>query len=1076
MIRSAIDAISAISSARPARTALTWLLLTALGLTLPATVSAQYFGRNKVQYDDFDFRVLTTEHFDIYYYEAESRAIDDLARMSERWYERFARLFQHEFEGRKPLVIYADHPDFQQTNTLQGFIGESTGGVTESLKDRVILPMTGSYADTDHVLGHELVHAFQFNMAQSRRAGGGIQGLSRLPLWLVEGMAEYLSVGREDPLTAMWLRDAIRRDDFPTIDQLTRDRRFFPYRFGQALWAYIGGTWGDEVVSDIYRRSLRFGFRPAIGQVVGLSTDTLSQRWRRAVEQQYVPLMTGRTDASDVGTRVISEESGGGGQNISPSISPNGRYIAFYSERDLFSIDLYLAAAATGEIIRKLKSADSDPHVDALRYTEASGTWSPDGESFAFAVFEDGDNSIVIIDTDDGDTERRIKPAGIGALNHPAWSPDGRYMAFTGIRGGISDLFLYDLETDELTQLTDDRYADFHPDWSPDGRTLAFSSDRGPETDFETLEYSTFRLATIDVATREVEVLDLFESARHSTPQYAPDGESIYFVSDQDGFSDIYNVELASRTVRRLTRVVTGVSGITPMSPALSVADQTGEIAFSIFSEGFGIHTLPAEAGGLRADALIDEADIRGRTLPPAEPDRFSRVADYLADPITGLPPQDVYRTSEASDYSPSLALDFIGQPSIGVGVADRFGTSIGGGASAFFSDMLGNKLLGVSLQAQGTFQDIGGAVQYADIGDRWNWGGQVSRIPFLLLGFRRGQEDGSQFLGQVRQRIFVSSVSGTVAYPFSQTRRLEFNGGLTRYSYDVEEDRFFLDPSGNFFTDVERVDIDRDCSDLREGDDPLDRNVLCKPDALNLAQVSAAYVGDAAFFAFVGPVRGERFRFEIQQTFGSENFTQGIADYRRYHQVDRNLTLAWRGLHLGRYGSGLDDDLGGSQLGGRLNQVNVIQPFFLGFESLIRGYAFESFDNDECFASLLETTDPETSCPALSRLFGQKLALLNLEARVPLLGVEEFGLINFPFLPTELLVFQDAGLAWTDADEVEFELNTSTNARRVPVFSTGVGARTNILGFLVLESYFAYPWQRPDKGWHWGFHIAPAW
>ena len=140
--------------------------------------------------------------------------------MGERWYERLARTFQHDFEAKKPIILYADHPDFQQTNTLSGFIGEGTGGVTESLKNRVIMPLTGSYWDTDHVLGHELVHAFQYNIAQSRR-GGGLRGLGTLPLWLVEGMAEYMSVGRDDPLTAMWLRDAIRRDDPVSYTHLT---------------------------------------------------------------------------------------------------------------------------------------------------------------------------------------------------------------------------------------------------------------------------------------------------------------------------------------------------------------------------------------------------------------------------------------------------------------------------------------------------------------------------------------------------------------------------------------------------------------------------------------------------------------------------------------------------------------------------------------------------------------------------------------------------------------------------------------------------------------------------------------
>ncbi|MDH3423312.1 MAG: tolB protein precursor, partial [Gemmatimonadota bacterium] len=187
----------------------------------PTSASAQ-FGRNKVQFDNFDFQVLETEHFDWHFYPVEAEAVEDVARMGERWYERFARSFQHEFEGRKPVILYADHPDFQQTNTLSGSIGGGTGGVTESLKNRVIMPLGGIYYDTDHVLGHELVHAFQYNIAQSR-SGGGLQGLGALPLWLIEGMAEYLSVGRDDPLTAMWIRDAIRRDELPTIRQMTRE-------------------------------------------------------------------------------------------------------------------------------------------------------------------------------------------------------------------------------------------------------------------------------------------------------------------------------------------------------------------------------------------------------------------------------------------------------------------------------------------------------------------------------------------------------------------------------------------------------------------------------------------------------------------------------------------------------------------------------------------------------------------------------------------------------------------------------------------------------------------------------------
>ena len=218
------------------------LLVAAIAIALMGCASpagAQYFGRNKVQYEKFKFEVLRTQHFDVHYYAAEKPAAEDAARMLERWNARLSALFNHPLSERKPIVLYADQPDFQQTNVISEQLDEGTGGVTESMLDRMVLPLTGSYAESDHVLGHELVHEFQYDIVESKSSPGA--SLEGLPLWLVEGMAEYLSLGGEDSHTAMWLRDAVVRNDLPTIKQLNDGRKYFPYRYGQALWAYIGG-------------------------------------------------------------------------------------------------------------------------------------------------------------------------------------------------------------------------------------------------------------------------------------------------------------------------------------------------------------------------------------------------------------------------------------------------------------------------------------------------------------------------------------------------------------------------------------------------------------------------------------------------------------------------------------------------------------------------------------------------------------------------------------------------------------------------------------------------------------------
>ena len=112
---------------------------------LASTANAQYFGRNKVQYTDFDWHVLKTEHFDVYFYPVERKAATQAARLAERWYARFSRLLGHQLSGRQPLILYASHPDFEQTNAIPGELGEGTGGVTEILKRRTS-PDSGSHA------------------------------------------------------------------------------------------------------------------------------------------------------------------------------------------------------------------------------------------------------------------------------------------------------------------------------------------------------------------------------------------------------------------------------------------------------------------------------------------------------------------------------------------------------------------------------------------------------------------------------------------------------------------------------------------------------------------------------------------------------------------------------------------------------------------------------------------------------------------------------------------------------------------------------------------------------------------
>ncbi len=1035
-----------------------------LALVVSVPVQAQaYFGRNKVQYETFDWKILKSEHFDNFFYPPESTIVHDAARMAERWYARHSDTFRHAFD-RKSLVFYADHPDFEQTNVVGEQLTEETGGVTESNRTRVIMPFTGIYADNDHVLGHELVHVFQYNIAEGT-PGGGLMRLDALPLWLIEGMAEYFSLGRQDPLTAMWMRDAVMRDKFPTIKQLTTDPRFFPYRYGQALWAYVGGRWGDRAIVDVYRSALRFGWDAALVRVLGENSDSLSKDWAAANKSMYLPQLAGRTHPDSTGTKLVPLQRAGD-INLAPTISPDGKLFAFFSSRSLFTIDLFVGDATTGKIIKKLAGPTSDPHFDALSFINSAGDWSPDGKQFAFIVYAEGQNEIALLNTQTTNIERRIKLPGIGAVSHVSWSPDGRTLALSGQAGGISDLYLLDLSAGTIRQLTNDKYADIQPTWSPDGKTIAFSTDRGPQTDFNALTYSPLQLATYDLATGRISVFSPFARGKNINPQFSPDGHNLFFVSDQDGFPDIYRLNLASGQVYRVSRLATGVSGITTVSPTISVSRQTGRMLFTTFyNQGNEIRGFePSQTVGT---PVIASVAFEGAQLPPPEV-KGGVVSTYLADAASGLPSGADF---VVEPFHSSFSLDAIGQPNIGVVAGGPFGTGVAGGVSMIFGDQLSDRQIFAAIQANGTVKDIGGALQYYNMKSRWNYGGGIEHVPYLTGGVfvDTATVNGTQgySVNQLLQRIYIDQAMAFTQYPFSSTKRLELSASVTHYGFNTELFQSVFDVNNNL---------------VAQNDSMLTSQY--KP--VVFAEPSVALVGDNSFSAFTSPVQGERYRMQFTPTFGSVNYETAIADYRRYFFM-RPVTLAIRGLSLGRYGSGAED-------------VNTTWPIYLGDETLMRGYGYNSFTSDECTVAGSTTTQQQAAgCPAFQRLFGSKVGVINIELRIPVFGVEGFGLINFPYLPMEMSPFFDAGVSYTNNQAPNWQLTRFANdipsscaaptssqqaqqqsfypcADRIPVFSTGVSFRFNLMGYAILEAYAAHPFQRPTKNWVWGFQLAPGW
>jgi outer membrane protein assembly factor BamA len=195
--------------------------------------------------------------------------------------------------------------------------------------------------------------------------------------------------------------------------------------------------------------------------------------------------------------------------------------------------------------------------------------------------------------------------------------------------------------------------------------------------------------------------------------------------------------------------------------------------------------------------------------------------------------------------------------------------------------------------------------------------------------------------------------------------------------------------------------------------------------------------------------VRGARSRLEVMPLFGDLTFSEVTADYRRYFAPVMPFTFAFRGLHIGRYGPDADS--------GRIN------PLFLGYPTLVRGYDVGSFSGGECVA----TTSSE--CPAFDRLVGSRLLVGNVEVRFPLVGAFR-GEFDYGAVPIDGVVFADTGLAWTAADGPSF-----ADGSRDFVSSVGVGLRFNAFGYLIAEIDAVRPLDRPDDRWQFLFALKPG-
>ena len=1007
--------------------------------------SAQYFGQNKIQYRQYDWRSVTSDHFEVYFY----AGLDSLAMrvldLAEKTNVVLASRMGHPLARRVPIILYGSHNNFAQTNVTSDLIDPSTGGFTEVLRNRVVLPYSGSYEDLRHVVVHELTHAYMFDLLYGGSAASMLahQTFFSVPLWFAEGLAEYMSLGMESN-AEVFLRDGVIEGRLPPLPY---SGGYIVYKQGQSALSYFVDRYGEDRLRDLLRRVRQVrGFDNAFERAAGITVAKFDEQWREWLKRRYWPTIAVKQDPEQFARRLTDHRTDQSNLNTAPSISPQGDRIAYFSDRRQYT-DVYLMSAIDGHVLRRVIRGERSLNFESIPLLRNSIAWSPDGLKLALVAKRGGSDVVYVVSSQDGRILKRFE-LPCDALAYAAWSPVSDSLVVTGLSEGRSDLWLIDAKSGGINRLTNDVWDEKEPVWSPDGHRITFSSDRLAPIVLQPVRaargWGRYGIFDLELASRAVtKVLDT--AGDDHSPAWSPSGDALTFVSDRNGTPNLYHYDLSSQAITQLTDVVGGVS-------SQSWSRQNDRLVFAAYNHGgvdvFAVkvplslrevvarirrefpraaltleEAAHAEQDTIRATPVLgglaggwpDSTSVPRDTLIAASPrvrpagrDSLRAVLPALDEPPawTGggfreayAPAPDTLKplpsTVVLTDHGGPFALpdSVLGQPPApyrahlsldfaGSTLIAATGYGFAGAAQFQFSDFLRNHSLYVATDLfGGSIEETNALVIYDYLPRRTDLSAGVFHFNNYYSG--RVTTLGEQ-LGSPRlfsERNFGGLVNAS--YPFDRFRRVEIG-----FTQTFLERKFY---EQNIFGDY----------------------VVTGRQFRSVSSPSLSLISDNALWGYYGPVNGHRSNITYAPALSwfehALAYQTVMADLRSYWDLTHGYTFATRLL--------------GSYSGGRDPQI-----FRVGGFSTLRGYS--DFD-----------------------LFGSRVAILNTEIRFPF--IQQLGIVGpvpLGFFNLRGVGFFDAGLIWPDGERIQWEsLRTNSAVQNGYAVGFGTGVRS-ALSFLLLK------------------------
>ncbi len=810
------------------RAVLRLFLLFVIASLVAVTADAQffYFGRNKVQYTDFEWHVLKTQHFDIYYYPEMEPLAERGAYFAEEAYKRLETKFNHSLNSRVPLIFYSSHLHFEQTNTTEGFIPEGVGGFFEFLKGRVVIPADGSIPQFRHVIRHELVHVFMQSKLSRVLSDHRKSADLSPPLWFTEGLAEYWSTTWDDQ-AEMVMRDAVLNSTVVGLSDMDRIYgSFVMYKEGQNALEYISQTYGEEKILLLLENFWKDeSFSEILRITIGKGYKEFDKEWLYALQKRYFPLLAKRDQPTMVTQNVVEE-----GFNSKPVVFEHDstREVYFIGNRTGYT-GIYrknLDTKGPREPAQNIIEGEKSNEFESFHPLYGRIDINKDG-LLAFSTKSGETDALHLYNTETNTIVRTFRFKSVVGIGSVSWAPDGRRLVFSGIdMGGNNDLYILDTESGTLQRLTNDYYDDRDPAWSPKGDVIAFSSDRTSSG-----KNGTYDLFLYNLSTNSIDYLT-YGNGSAGSPAWSKDGSKIAFTSDLDGVQNIWVMDLDRRSPSGM-RSMTKITQFTT-----SAFDPTwtsnGDLVFDVFEKlSFQIKMIKNAVATFDTSTTVRLVDLYDKGKP------------WVAQSIEGTSKME--RLKYTGQYSLDVAQSVISTDPV-------FGTN--GGAQLALSDLLGNEqyyfLLYNTAETQSDLlSSFNIAISRMSMGQRTNYAYGIYRFS----GRRYDITDPDIFYFE---RVFGGYFA--LSYPLSKFERIETSVSLSNSDKEVDvslQDRkaLLLSNSISFTHD----------NSLWGPSGPLDGSRF----NLTLAYTSDIQYSNVNYFSIIGDYR-HYFRLSTRSAFAS--------------------------------------------------------------------------------------------------------------------------------------------------------------------------------------------------------------